>query len=242
MAEEHEKRSNDPRAYELEVTLHEDDDLIYAAEYAPPAGFAVPADRMAAPRAVELQGKILQTRFSRELPLRAAAGGAETAIKAITLAWDFIKDGRPTSAAQGASTAVLASTDMAWEHYAAAQKFTSKKYTYRVKNKLGFQTILVQYVARGSYQAQYAGKVEGVPPGDYMPSVEIYCSKIDVGWGWNVNAKATLSQLTNVGPVGGRLIPDFYTTLHFNCWTWICNFTDTYPYSLRGDRGFVGPA
>jgi hypothetical protein len=101
--------------------------------------------------------------------------------------------------------------------------------------------VLVKDVARGTHQAQYDGSKE-VRDGDYMPNVEVFPSTIDLGWGWNVNASAVLSHLTNVGPKGGKLIPEFYTTLSFNFWTIICNHTDTYSYELRGDKGFVGKA
>ena len=231
---------HDPKAYELTVTLQEDEELVQQAEYALPDGFVMPS---AAPQGsiepVTLVRKSLTTQFSGVPP--ALKGGADTAIAAIRLAWDFIEKGSPKASAEGASTAVLASADKAWDHYAAAQKFNSKTYRYRIRNGFGITVVAIDYVMRGTFKAQYDGKAD-VRDGDYMPNVEVYCSKIDLAWGWNVNAKAVLSHLSNVGPKGGRVVPDFYTTLNFNFWTFLCNHTDTYAYALRGDRGFVGKA
>lgn len=230
----------DPKAYELNVTLHRDDDLLYDADYALPDGFVMPAAPLTATLApVTLVRKRLSTQF-KGIPT-ALRGEADTAIAAIKLAWDFIEKGSPKATAQGASSAILASTDMAWDHYAAAEKFSSKTYRYRIKNGFRATVVAIDYVMRGTYKAQYDGKLD-VRDGNYMPNVEVYCSKIDLGWGWNVNAKAVLSHITNVGPKGGRIIPDFYATLSFNFWTFLCNHTDTYAYSLRGDRGFAGEA
>lgn len=237
MPQEHEY-SNDPKAYELTVTLHEGEELLYEAELGLPDGFKIPESKPAVGFApVALVAKRVNSKL-KGVPA-APRGSADTAIAAVKLAWDFIKEGAPKASAEGASTAVLGTDDMAWDHYAAAQKFASKTYHYRVKNGFGFECVIVDYVARGTFRAQYDGKKD-VREGDYMPNVEVYCSKVDLGWGWNLDAKAVLSHLSNVGPKGGKVIPDFNTTLAFNFWTIICNRTNTYSYELRGDQGFVG--
>ena len=235
------EQTRDPKAYELTITLHEDDDLVYEAEYALPDGFVMPSDTQEArTEPVTLVRKRLTTQF-KGVPPAADQGQADTAVAAVKLAWDFIEKGSPKASAEGASTAVLASADPAWDHYAAAQKFASKTYKYRIRNGFRATVVAVDYVMRGTFKAQYDGKAD-VRDGDYMPNIEVYCSKIDLGWGWNVNAKAVLSHLSNVGAKGGRVVPDFYTTLSFNFWTLLCNHTDTYAYELRGDKGFVGKA
>jgi hypothetical protein len=119
-----EQYTNDPKAYELTVTLHEDDDLAYEAEYGLPDGFQLPASEPATSfSAVALVPKKVNSTF-KGIP-KTLTGSADTAMGAIRLAWDFIETGRPKSTSHGASTAVLATADMAWDHYAAAKKFSS---------------------------------------------------------------------------------------------------------------------
>lgn len=235
-----EENVNDPKAYELTITLHEDDELIDEAEFGLPAGFVLKSEASEAPQQPVTLVEKRRTSRLKGVP-QQLKGEADTALAAIKLAWDFIEKGAPKASAQGASTAVLASADPHWDHYAGAKKFTSKTYRYRIKNGFRATVVAIDYVIRGSYKAAYDGKLD-VRDGDYMPNIEVFCSKIDLGWGWNVNAKAVLSHLSNVGAKGDRIIPDFYSTLNFNFWTFLCNHTDTYSFSLRGDKGFNGAA
>ena len=103
-----EENVNDPKAYELSITLTEDDDLVHEAEYGLPDGFVIPSTAPTAGLApVTLAQKRLVTQF-KGVPTMLT-GEADTAIAAIKLAWDFIEKGSPKASAEGASTAVLAS-------------------------------------------------------------------------------------------------------------------------------------
>lgn len=232
-----EEYSNDPKAYELTVTLHEGDNLVYEAEMGLPEGYKIPESKPAANfRPVTLVTRRVNSKL-RPAPA-ALQGSADTAISAVKLAWDFIKDGAPKASADGASTAVLGSEDMAWDHYAEAKKFETASYHYSIKNALGNVCVQADYVVRGTCQAQYDG-TKDVHPGDYMPNVEVYCSMVDVGFGCGLNASAALSHISNVGEKGGKVIPDFYATLTFSPWTAFWTGVDTFPFELRGDRGVV---
>ncbi len=233
--------STDPKAHELIVTLHEDDQLVYEAECGLPDGFKIPATGgVAAVAAVPMITRRVQSKFAGIPRGLGDAGG--NVVAAVKLVWDFIEAGKPKATAEGASTAVLAGADMAWDHYAGGEQFTSPTYTYRVENLIGVQVVKVEYVARGSCKAGYDGPSKNVHDGAYMPNVEVFCSKIEVGFGWTLNAKAVLSQITNVGPKGGLVIPEFYATLSFTLSSWCDNSTQTFSYRLRGDTGFVAKA
>lgn len=233
-----------PDFYELTATLHEDGLEIYSANYALPAGTVIPAipehDNQHSQPPISLVRSTLISQF-HALPEEVYAVKSGT-VDAVKLAWEFIKDGKPESSAQGASTAVLAASDMAWEHYAAAKNFASKTFQYRVKNKLGMKIIKADYKVRGTYLAQYTGKSSQVPEGDYMPNIEVYCSKIRVSWGFSLNAEAVLSHISNIGEVGGKVIPSFNATLIFNPSSWLSNHTDTFAYKLTGSNGYKGKA
>lgn len=238
MAEEHEY-SKDPRAYELTVTLHEGDDLLYEAEVGLPEGFKIPETKPAAGfTPVALVAKRVSTKL-KGVPA-APKGGADAAVQAVRLAWDFIKDNRPKATAEGASTAVLSNDDMAWDHYSDAKRFSTKPHRFKVEAEfLPGWAVVVDYVARGTYQAQYDGEKD-VREGEYMPNIEVFCSYVKVNPGWNLNANAVLSHPSNIGPKGGRVIPDFNATLSFNC-SWLgCCTMHTFSYHLRGDEGVVG--
>jgi hypothetical protein len=232
----------DPAFHEGVVELREDDEVIFSADQKIAAGFKMPRSANALESRIPLESQVTTNKFGADdggMVAFETHGGAG-ALDAVKFAWEIVKENKPQSVADGASSAILAAEDMAWNHYAAARPFASKAFTYSFTNLIGVRCVYARYKIRGTCGALYRGDVQTVRPGHYMPSVEVYPESVSVAWGWTLNAGVELSRISDAGPPDGPIDPFFTIRIWFNRATLFSNETESYLFQLLGSKGYLG--
>ncbi len=109
--------------------------------------------------------------------------------------WALVQAGKPVVSARGSSANALPTGVNCWNELEGWQMPQSKLYQVQFEN--GFGSIVVNYTFRVSFihGGTYKGK------GKYITLASIQPSQIDVGWGFKLDAVATVPIVINQGTV-----------------------------------------
>lgn len=172
----------------------------------------------------------------------------ETAVQAVTLGWEIIKDGTPVPVTQNQGTAVLNKADMNWANYDGAKISKSEKLTFTL-DQSNYPLVPVptniakaEYSIECSYGARYnleRGGVKRVAPGYYLPSVSIIVHNSFNIIGTSLNTDVRLANITNIAEAGQYVIPYFKMTIQFNIKRMLQAQTFTNEVIIQGDKGIT---
>lgn len=113
---------------------------------------------------------------------------ADTSIKVLKFAWDFIKESTAVASTEFTSSQVLAEADKNWQHYANAKDFKTNNITWKLDNVAGVNCFTTVFKVIGTYRAKHTNF-----GGMWIPNIEVVCSKCNTNWPWNVNGTVAIS-------------------------------------------------
>jgi len=219
----------------------EDGNVLYRAIYdlvetAPPKGVS----------GIGLATKLASEEFpspefkaAQAAPAPAPGVDAKTAMEAVRLAWDIIKDNRAITDLKGASTAILNPRNMNPFDYVGAKTGQTKArywwgYNWPFKKWKAFE---VWVRLCGTYGATAP---KDVPNGKYLPSVYVDFPKAPwAEWGLRMNGNVMVTPPSNVGTQdNGIAFCELITTVTVSS---PVDPSRPQPFKFRayGDRGFV---
>jgi hypothetical protein len=166
----------------------------------------------------------------------AAVDAGKLGLDVAKFAWDVIKGNAAVVDADSTTTSVLYKKTNGMD-YSGAQKSSAGSYTLSVHDSLitSWELIRATIKCEGTYHA--TPSKDGVPDGYYLPSVTIYASEANADFPCQLEAKASLSKVSNMGQ--GKLDP-MLTILASLDFGWIMQRRHlTLKYSAQGSRGFA---
>jgi hypothetical protein len=113
-------------------------------------------------------------------------------------AWDIVKNNKPVVDVKSTTTSVLYK-DTGGMDYKEARSASPSSYTLSVRDSLikSWEVIHADIVCEGTYNAK--PRNESVPLGHYLPDVHLYAPKAHADFPCQLNAKAELSNVSNMG-------------------------------------------
>lgn len=118
--------------------------------------------------------------------------------------WGIISANKPVMNAQWASASALPAKAGCWLDLAGWQD--PKAITFRTRYKNGFGMTVVDFTYRVIYL--YGGSLQGA--GKFLANVQVQPAEVNVAWGWQLEAKASVPAVVNVGsttdPVAGMQV------------------------------------
>ncbi|MBK7869329.1 MAG: hypothetical protein IPJ74_00935 [Saprospiraceae bacterium] len=170
---------------------------------------------------------------------RGGAEAAQAAVEATKLVWDIIKDARPVVNVDGDFTSILNDLDTNWVNYENAKVFKSGELSIYTKNAIGVVNTDVRFSVGGTYGASYGGKnIDISKGGNYIPNIHVAFSNVSAGATWNINATASVSNISNIGTVADV---NAYTIVKITLsyYGWFQSFTKTFLIDVSGKDGIT---
>ena len=166
---------------------------------------------------------------------KVGVDAAKLGLDVAKFAWDVIKGNKAVVDAKATTTRVLYKNTDGLD-YAGAQQAGTHSYTLSVRDSLikSWECIHADIVCEGTYHA--TPRKEGIPDGYYLPAVNVYAPKAHADFPCQLNAKAKLSEVSNMG--NGKLDP-MVTILSSLDFGWLFQRKHlTLKFSARGSQGF----
>ena len=178
----------------------------------------------------------------QEAPVsRGAAEAAKTGVEAAKLgldvakfAWDVIKSNKAVVDAKATTTSVLYKGTNGMD-YQGAESARPSSYTLSVRDSMikSWECIHADIVCEGTYHATPRGKE--IPEGYYLPSVHVYSPKAHADFPCQLNAKVSLTDVSNMGT--GKIDP-MVTVLSSIDFGWLFQRKHvTVKFNARGSSG-----
>lgn len=147
-------------------------------------------------------------------------------------AWEIIKDGRPTTSAEGAYTSVLSVKDKSYENYEYAKNGSSAVVQQRISNIFDMTLTNAKFKIDGYY-----GSTSPSFGGHWMPSIAFKVDEAFPAWTWNLNASAAITSAANLGSAAAPE-PEVQIVATIQANGLFQSFTDTYTFLANGRTGF----
>ncbi len=115
-------------------------------------------------------------------------------IQLLKFAWDFVKDNRPESTAEGAFTFALSNVDKDPLAYSGAKESRTSRYYWYIENLFGDELCRVEYRGEATYDARNAKFL-----GSYLPSIAVEPLLVYAEFSWKIDASVAASNVSNIG-------------------------------------------
>jgi hypothetical protein len=159
---------------------------------------------------------------------------AKLGLDVAKFAWDVIKANQAVVDAKATTTSVLYH-DTHGMVYEGAKSARSSSYTLSVRDSLikSWECIHADVVCEATYHA--TPRIKGIPDGYYLPSVHVYSPKAHADFPCQINVKAELTDVSNMGT--GKIDP-MVTVLSSIDFGWLFQRKHlTVKFNARGSQG-----
>jgi hypothetical protein len=142
--------------------------------------------------------------------------------------WDIVKANKPVVNVTTDKISILPEAQGSWANMENWQGPATKAYTLQFKNLLGMSVVTYTYRVAYNYGGTLAGK------GQFIANLTVIPQKVDVLWGYTLNAHVEHSQVINTG-TRENPVPSVQTEVKWAVDTVVRHTDGTDSYNVKGN-------
>jgi hypothetical protein len=165
---------------------------------------------------------------------KIAVDAAKLGLDVAKFAWEVVKDNKAVVDAKATTTSVLYRETHGLD-YKDTKSARPSSYTVSVRDSLikSWELIHADIVCEGTYYA--TPRTEGIPLGHYLPEIHVYAPKAHADFPCQLNAKAELSAVSNMGSANIDPMVTILSSIDFG---WLFQRKHiTVKFQARGSQG-----